>query len=405
VKSLLRIVLLIVLALVGAGAYLYQQEGGLDMVLEMLGLAPEKPVQVAAPPPRPRPPAPRPAPAKAQAEQTPPIADQPAQGSIRNIPFAVETAEIENGVLALRQGEGPSATEIRIYLHTKPWTVPAERRFQVGDGSAKASETPLVRIRWQEAGQEAPRQRDFTERYTLRLEFGRERDRVLPGKIRLVLPDEDKSRVEGSFSARVRGFRFIDGKPDLASDSVDTLQYLALREILKDDPDRPIANLSFRHGRYQPATESRAGTGYLEMQYQIGDGEPIVQKFQFLKEQNAWRLLRALRPDQLDEAHPYHVPGAKDAPERLFPYLAAQRIEADVQKRQPGAFLHGAEFGTRYNDKLGVGIAEVSYRIGDGQMVQTTFLYRRGEAGWRLVRELDKKERLNLANGRIETRR
>ena len=47
----------------------------------------------------------------------------------------------------------------------------------------------------------------------------------------------------------------------------------------------------------------------------------------------------------------------------------------------------------------------MSYRIGDGQMVQTTFLYRRGEAGWRLVRELDKKERLNLANGRIETRR
>ncbi|HEX7044549.1 MAG TPA: hypothetical protein VF203_08035 [Burkholderiales bacterium] len=402
-KSLLRIVLLIVLIVAGAGAYLYQQEGNLDVVFEMLGLASEKPVQVATPAPRPRPPVRRPAPA-AKAESVPPIAEQPVQGAIRNIPFTVETAEIENGVLTLRQGEGPSATEIRVYLHTKPWTVPAERRFQILDGAAKASDSPLVRIRWQEAGQQAPRQRDFTEKYTLRLEFGRERDRVLPGKIQLVLPDEDKSRVEGSFSARVRGFRFIDGKPDLASDSVDTLQYLALREILKDDPDRPIDNLSFRHGRYQPATESRAGTGYLEMQYQVGDAEPILQKFQFVKEQNAWRLLRALRPDQLDEAHPYHVPGAKDAPERLFPYLAAQRIEADVQKRQPGAFLHGAEFGARYNDKLGVGIAEVSYKIGDGQLVQTAFLYRRGDAGWKLVRELDKKERLNLANGWIETR-
>lgn len=405
-KSAVQVALLVILLVVGAGVYLSQQEGGLDFLKEAVGLSPAPPTQVTlpkVPPKRPAPPAPPPVPVKAE-PQEPPIPPGPVQGQIQKAAFTVESAEIENGVLTLRQGKEPLATEIKLFLYTKPWHVPAERSFQIL-GQTNAPDAPLVRIHWQENGQKARRQRDFTDKYTLKLELGREQDRKLPGKIHLTLPDEDKSEVAGTFTAEVRGFRFIDGKPDLASDSVDTLQYLALREILKDDPDKPIDDLAFRHGRYAPASPLGPATGYLEVEYRSGDDGLIGRKFQFVKERNSWRVARTLRPDQLDEAHPYRVPAPNAAPQRLFPYLAAKRIEADAKKRAPSGALGAVEFTTRHNEKQKIGVAEVSYKVGDGQTLQTAFLYRLNANGWTLVRELGKKERVNLATGKVETQR
>lgn len=403
-KSVIQIVLLIVLLLAGGVVYLSQQEGGLDFVKELVGFEvtpPPRPVPVrAARPPAPAAPAPTPV-AKPEVPLIPP---ESVKGEVQKAPFAPDVAEIENGVLTLRQGKEPWTTEVKVFLQTKPWHVPSGRSFQILDQAA-APDTPLIRIRWQENGQKAPRQRDFTAKYTLRLEFGTEQDRKLPGKIYVVLPDEDKSRFAGTFTADVRGFRFVDGKPDLGSDSIDTLQYLALHEVLKDDPDKVLADLLFRQGRYTATPSAGPPTGYLEMEYRVGDSTPIAQKFQFVKEQQQWRVTRTLRPDQLDEAHPYNVPDAKDPPVRVFPYLAAKRVEKDAQKRQPGKLLNLVEVASRHSDKRKIGVAEVSYRIGDGQTMQTAFLYKLTPAGWTLARELGKKERVNLATGKIETHR
>lgn len=396
-KSITQVLVLVLLLVVGGGVFLWQQDGTSGFITDLIGggaTSPPAEVVKLKPAPKPAPPA-RPA--------TPVIPAQPARGQIQKAPFVVETAEIENGVLTLRQGKPPLATEVRLFLQTKPWHVPTERSVNI-NGQAN-TDAPLVRIRWQESGQKAPRQRDFNEKYTLQLELGREQDRKVSGKILLLLPDEDKSQVAGTFTADVRGFRFIDGKPDLSADAIDTLQYLALREILKSDPDKPLNDLVFRNGRQEAAAPGVPAAGYLELGYRLGDAAPVGQKFQFIKEQGAWRVVGTLRPDQLDEAHPYKVPGPKDSPERLFRYLAAKRIEADVQKRQPGRSVNATEFVTRYNEKQKAGIAEVAYKVGDGQSVQTTFLYRMTANGWTLSRALGRKERLNLATGKVETQR
>jgi hypothetical protein len=406
-KSIIQIFVLVLLIVGGAGAYFYQQEGGLGFITDLIGIGESTPPKVTIPKQPVKSPT-SPPPSRINVEQkarpeSVAIPAQPAHGEIQKAAFSVESAEIESGVLTLRQGKEPLATEVKLFLNTKPWLVPAERSFKIS-AQAAATDAPLVRIRWQESGQKAPRQRDFTEKYTLQLELGREQDRKVPGKIQLMLPDEDKSQIAGTFTAEVRGFRFVDGKPDLAADAIDTLQYLALREILKDDPDKPINDVSFRQGRYG-APPGYPSTGYLELEYRIGQATPIGQKFQFVKEQGAWRVIGTLRPDQLDEAHPYWIPGAKESPERLFPYLAAKRIETDVQKRLPGRSLNATEFQTRYNAKQKIGVAEVGYKVGDGQSTQTTFLYQLTPAGWTLSRELGRKERVNLATGKVETQR
>jgi hypothetical protein len=393
-KSILQIVALVVLVAVGAVVYL-SQDGGLGFIDNLFGDKPAKESpKVAAP-------APKPVEAKPKPE-IPPIPAQPAKGQIQKAEFTVESAAIENGVLTLRQGKEPLETEVKIYLQTQPWQVPADRSFQILS-QATVPDAPLIRIRWNDVGQKAPRQREFKDKYTLRLELGQEKDRKLPGKIYLSYPDE--GQIAGSFTADVRGFRLVNGKPDLASDSVDTLQYLALREMLKDDPDRAIKDPVFRQGRFAGSHAGSPPTGYLELEYRTGDGAAAAQKFQFVKENDAWRVVGALRPDQLDEAHPYKVPGPKASPEQLFPYLAAKRVEADVQKRNAGRLVSAVEFNTRYNEKQKVGVSEVNYKVGDGQPVQTAYLYRLAPKGWTLDRELNKKERVNLATGKIELQR
>ncbi|MFL6650918.1 MAG: hypothetical protein ACJ8J7_06480 [Sulfurifustaceae bacterium] len=403
-KSIVQFFILVLLLLAAGGVYLWQQ-GQLDFVTDLIGLT--EPAKPAAAPPaakRQRPGSPSSAGAPAENKvrvAAPAIPDHPARGEVQKAAFVVETAEFENGVLTLRQGKDALGTEIKLFLRTQPWHVPEQQNFKIS-AQGSAQDVPLIRVRWNEGGQKAPRQRDFTEKYTLRLEFDRERERKLPGKIYLQLADEDKSQVAGTFTADIRGFRFIDGKPDLTVDAIDTLQYLALREVLKDDPDKAISDPAFRQGRY--GTSGNPPTGSLDLEYRTGDAL-VMQRFQFAKEQGTWRVAHILRPDQLDEAHPYRVPGTKDAPERLFTYLAAKRVEADAQKQSPGRALTATEFTTRYNEKRKIGVTEVSYRVGDTQPMRKTFLYQLKPNGWVLVRELTRKERANLTTGKVETAR
>ena len=117
---------------------------------------------------------------------------------------------------------------------------------------------------------------------------------------------------------------------------MDTLEYIALREVLKDDPDKPVRDVDLRDGHYiVPGDPAKAKTGYLEAAYQVGDGTPTVQRFQFIKDQNEWRLLRALGAGQIAEAHPHEPPTAESAPEKQMVYQTAVRLEKDVAKNIP----------------------------------------------------------------------
>jgi hypothetical protein len=256
-----------------------------------------------------------------------------------------------------------------------------------------------VRLRWFDMKEKAPRERQFADKYTMRIELGKEQDRKVPGKIYLALNDEHRTQLIGTFTADVRGFRFVDGKPDLTTDSVDTLQYLALRELLKDDPDKAVKDVDFRRSQLDPSTQD----GYIEMAYRVGDApSPMTQKFQFVKENNDWRVRGTLKPHQLHEAHPVKAPTVKDAPERLFPYLAAQRLEAPFAKQSTPPVLTTTAFTTRYSDAHKIGATDVSYQVGDAKPVQKTFLYQREKNGWVFKRELNANEKLNLATGKIE---
>ena len=286
-KSLFQMVLLVVLVVVGAVGYIYVQEGNLDFITQLVGDTPAK-ISAAVPKSRAITRPARPAPVTARKPEAPKIPAHPAKGQVGGKLFAVEAAAFEGGALTLRQG--PDSV-VRVDLTNMPWAAPAGKVFKFTPASD--GELPQVAIRWKEAGQPQASVKRFGGKYTLQLEFGPERDNKLPGKIYLVLPAEAKTSIAGTFEADIRGFRIVNGKPDLSVDSIDTLQFLALREVLQDDPNKPMQNLAFHRGRYVTSMEADTPTGYIELQYQSGETKPQVQKFQFVKQNGEWRIQRA----------------------------------------------------------------------------------------------------------------
>ncbi len=409
-KSLIQIVVLAALIAGGAGYYFMQQEGGgLDIVGGLSNLFESKPVTTRAPG------------AKTQA----PVADKkpvavadgmpkadapvipagPAKGQIHGKPFVVESSSMENGVLTLRSGRDVNADlVVKAVLDTPPWEAPAGKTFKAP--GAPGAPVPQIVLAWKEPGPNGSSEQKFTDKYTLVLELGQEKDRKLPGRIYLSLPDDVKSNVAGTFEADIKGFRIVNGKPDLTADSVDTLQYLAFHDLLKDDKDNKMEVIASRDGRYaQPESPGANMTGYIEVDYRTGGGASTIRRFQFEKDGGVWKIARTLEANQLDEAHPLQTPGAKASAERMLAYLAAKKIEADVRKKYPKKGLYEPGLATRHSEKFKIGVCEASYKLDPaGETRKTAYLFRQRAGGWALDRELARNEKVDFDTGRIVKR-
>ena len=407
-KTLLQVIVLVLL-LAGGGAYYFMQQGGatpdlsgaIDYVTGFFGeekkpapAATRRDDRMTAGPAAQS----KAAPAAKAAPAT--IPSHPAQGQLHGQPFVVAASHFQNGALTLRQGAGPDDPEIVILLFAEKWQTPDGQKFTVDPKSA-GSGVPHVHIGWKEGNK--PERAVVTDKYTMQLEFGQEKNGKLPGKLYLVLPEGPRTQVAGTFDAAIRGFRLIDGKPDLSADAPETLEFLALRDILKGDPTKPVQDVYVRDTRLNnPDAPGQPMTGYLELEYRLGEGKPNVQRYQFVKEKDEWTIGKTLKPNQLDEAHPVKPVGKDEAPARLFTYLAAKRLESDVQKKHPKDGIYGAQFSSRFSDKYKLGVCEVGYRLApEGNAQNVTYLFRLKNKTWVLDRPLKKNEKVDFDKGRI----
>jgi hypothetical protein len=222
---------------------------------------------------------------------------------IHGYPFAYERGEIENGILKLRQGkEFFAERELTIFLSLKKSEIPSERVFKVTRDSRESYGTPDIHISWQEKGKELPEHKSFMSDYTMYLEFGKEQNKKLAGKIYLNLPDDPKSFIEGTFDADIKGFRLINGKPDLTSDSLETLEHVAKKYIEEKNPETTVKILEFRDGTYWGHHPSSKGsqTGYIEIKYTLeGDKKPTEKSYLFRLTENGWILDREMKENEI----------------------------------------------------------------------------------------------------------
>ncbi|MEK6770441.1 MAG: hypothetical protein AABY62_02205 [Pseudomonadota bacterium] len=400
-KSLVQILILVVLLAAGGGAYfVMQQEKGLDGLLEMVGLGSSTSTPDATATPaksgmqrREKP--------GADAGPAPAIPAHPAKGKYQGKDFTVAEAVVDSGTLILRP-EGGAFVEVRVVpIGNERWAMPAGKKTSLVKASGASA--PRIEVVTREPDGKTAENK-YKDQYTLLLEYGPLKDGKLAGKLYLELPAAAKLSVGGTFEARVGGFHIVDGKPDLSADSPDTLEYLTLLEILKAGPDQELKNAMLRDMRVH--SEGTKPSGYLEASYALGDAAPVTRRFQFAKAKDTWQVVRELRVDQIDEAHPVSKPSAKDKPETILAYLSAVKLEKDLNNKFKKKGIYVAEFKTRYNLKSKLGQCEVTYRVeGNDTPATVAYLFRQGPQGWRLDRQLGDKERLNADNGRIEKRK
>jgi uncharacterized membrane protein YjgN (DUF898 family)/Tfp pilus assembly protein PilF len=131
------------------------------------------------------------------------IPEDPAEGEISGMPFAVDEADIQNGVLSLRQGSDvPAEREFVVSLSLKKGETAEGKRYTVS--RVAGSGVPRVQMKWLDEETEAVKTETFSQGYAMRLEFGPLEEGRLSGKIYLCVPDGAKSYVAGLFSAEMK---------------------------------------------------------------------------------------------------------------------------------------------------------------------------------------------------------
>ena len=123
-------------------------------------------------------------------------------GRIHGETFKVDKVAIEGGWLKFNQGKDFFADlGMEVVTFVSPRDL-SGRTFTVP--TKETGTKPHIWMKWKEAGANVPKQRCFTDRYALRLEFGEASGGKLPGKIYLCVPDVEKSFIAGAFEVPLK---------------------------------------------------------------------------------------------------------------------------------------------------------------------------------------------------------
>jgi hypothetical protein len=124
-----------------------------------------------------------------------------AYGKISTNEFKYDTARVDNGSLALRQGTNAiPEMELGVFFGMKVGESLSGKKIEV---TPQARVAPRVWKKWKVEGKTALQQKVYSKGYTMKLQFGEVSEDKVPGTIYLCLPDEEQSVVAGSFVAGV----------------------------------------------------------------------------------------------------------------------------------------------------------------------------------------------------------
>jgi hypothetical protein len=129
-------------------------------------------------------------------------------GTLSGVEFKCDAARLDafsasSYALTFRQGEGFVADrEATVYLRLKPGEKIEGHTWAIAKD--QTSDVPQVLKRWKPAPAAALQQKTYKNGYVMTLEFDKASEGILPGRIYLALPDEEKSVVAGSFIASIR---------------------------------------------------------------------------------------------------------------------------------------------------------------------------------------------------------
>ncbi len=136
----------------------------------------------------------------------PAISGPKASGKIHGQDFTPDRAELERGVLTLRQGKDTLPDlAMKIFLFLDENETPEGRTYNVTARRCFGASSPHIHMMWKEPSSGFSKSEMFMDGYTMKLEFGRASGGKLPGKIDLRLPEKSESRIAGTFTVVMPG--------------------------------------------------------------------------------------------------------------------------------------------------------------------------------------------------------
>lgn len=131
------------------------------------------------------------------------IPQKPASGRLHGEPFTIDRAELQQGILSLRQGrEFFADLEFKLFLFVDGPARLENQGLEILDEENPPVKTvPHVYMSWKPDAKSLPKTKSWTGDYVIRIKFGQVRNGRLPGEIYLCLPDMKQSFVAGTFNA------------------------------------------------------------------------------------------------------------------------------------------------------------------------------------------------------------
>jgi DNA-directed RNA polymerase subunit RPC12/RpoP len=134
--------------------------------------------------------------------------DAPVSGAIHNRAFTVERATLNVSNLTFRIGRmGPIELGVNVAFFNRQPEELSGKTAMIKPTDPKA---PRVGLHWMAPDRQS---QTFYGGYAMKVEFGAISNNVLPGKIFLCVPDDDKSWVAGTFRAEIRRGPPFRGRP------------------------------------------------------------------------------------------------------------------------------------------------------------------------------------------------
>ena len=349
------------------------------------------------------------------------ISEPRVSGSLHGQPFRMDRAEfsMELNRLTLRQGEDffPERA-VKIGLKAEE-ALPHGKTYIRKKDEGTFDTTVDVSIIYTPPGQNYPEYNFLMSTpVELHLEFGQLKGDQLSGKINMRAHDEFKSYATGSFIATVTEHEGTLKPSNMATDVTDhafsVMKYLARGYLKEQYPEASIEVLEFIKGAIRGSGKQRESE--VLVVFKLSHDEIRNLRFQFgKKESGEWHVVNVLRGDQLPPAHPLKKDNEESSElsraKQQCIYLAAVRVEDEVQKLYPGEYIKSGgpdlfhPWGrAEANTKFGRAQSHVVVELESGQKIDRRFYCEKQEGTWVLAKELNANEDMNLATGEIEKR-
>ncbi|MDF3937208.1 MFS transporter [Pseudomonas citronellolis] len=249
------------------------------------------------------------------------------RGELQGEAFEPRQADLIDGVLSLREGQGFYASrEVRIHL---PGVTHGPLRLDLLPEDRGAR--PIVEISQLQPGQDLPQALRLRDGYSLHLDLQPKASNRLVGDFHLVLPAEYRTTLSGRVELYTDQLRYRDGRVDTRYDSADTLAY-----VLRDYLQRRFPG---QRAAFAQAPRPLPGQHELPLALDFDlDGQPRHLDLVLQRDaQRGWVVrddhYARLAPRALVESAPTRAAQPAQAPlSRAGGALSLQRLQAEPQR-------------------------------------------------------------------------